>query len=494
MTTASLFISGVQKELQEERRAVKAFVEGDPLLHRYFTAFLFEDLPAGDRRTGDVYLAKVDRCAVYVGIFGQEYGVEDAEGVSPTEREFDRATARGKPRLIFAKGMEDRGRHPKMRDLIRKAGNQLIRRRFGNIPELMACLYASLVEHLERTGLLRTRPFDAAACPGATMADLSEEKLRWFLARARGERQFALAENTPLAEALAHLNLLDAGQPTHAAVLLFGRQTQRFLLTSEVKCMHFHGVEVRKPVPSYQIYKGTVFDLVDQAVDFVMSRITRSVGTRARGPESPVEYELPRDAVAEAIVNAVAHRDYTSNASVQVMLFSDRLEVWNPGELPPPLTMELLRAPHASLPHNPLLADPLFLARYIEKAGTGTLDMIALCREAGLPEPEFRQDGGMFVQTIWRDWLTGTIIEEMRLNQRQRRGLVYLKENRQITNAEYQRVTGCSPRTATRDLTILVEKSVVAPRGKGRGVVYQFFRKHAINTPNKPGKSSNTGI
>ena len=103
--------------------------------------------------------------------------------------------------------------------------------------------------------------------------------------------------------------------------------------------MHFHGTEVGKPIPSYQIYKGTVFELVDQAVDFVMSKITRAVGTRALGPQqAPVEYELPHEAVAEAIVNAITHRDYTSNASVQVMLFADRLEVWNPGELPPPFT------------------------------------------------------------------------------------------------------------------------------------------------------------
>ena len=114
--------------------------------------------------------------------------------------------------------------------------------------------------------------------------------------------------NTPLSEALAHLKLLEAVQPTYAAILLFGMKPQQFLLPSEVKCLHFHGTEVRKPIPSYQIYKGTVFDLVDQAVDFVMSKITRTVGTRSQGPEAPVEYELPRDAVAEAIVNAVVHR------------------------------------------------------------------------------------------------------------------------------------------------------------------------------------------
>ncbi len=102
------------------------------------------------------------------------------------------------------------------------------------------------------------------------------------------------------------------------------------------------------------------------------------------------------------IVKAGAHRDYTSNASVQVMLFADRLEVWNPGELPATLTIDQLSRPHASIPRNPLIADPLFLARYAEKAGSGILDMIARCRGAGLPAPEFRQSGGQFIQILTR--------------------------------------------------------------------------------------------
>ncbi|MFH1901329.1 MAG: Fic family protein [Candidatus Omnitrophota bacterium] len=184
--------------------------------------------------------------------------------------------------------------------------------------------------------------------------------------------------------------------------MLFGKKPQRFLITSEVKCLHFHGTEVRKPIPSYQIYKGAIFELVDQSLDFVMSKITRSVGTRLLGAQAPVKYELPREAVAEGIVNAVVHRNYASNASVQVMLFSDRLEVWNPGELPPGLTIEGLRRPHASIPHNPLICEPAFLAHYAEKAGSGILDMIKLCKAAGVPTPTFRQDGGQFVQTLWR--------------------------------------------------------------------------------------------
>lgn len=84
------------------------------------------------------------------------------------------------------------------------------------------------------------------------------------------------------------------------------------------------------------------------------------------------------------------------------MLFSDRLEVWSPGELRPPMTLDKLTRPHPSLPVNPLIAEPLYLSKYIEKAGSGTLDMADLCRSAGLRPPEFRLDVGCFIVTIYR--------------------------------------------------------------------------------------------
>jgi predicted HTH transcriptional regulator len=228
------------------------------------------------------------------------------------------------------------------------------------------------------------------------------EKIKWFISRARNAREYALHEDTSALDTLKHLNLLEKEVPSNASILLFGKSPQRFLITSEVKCLHFHGTEIQKPIPSYQIYKGTVFDLVDQSVDFVMSKLARSVGTREQGPEAPVEYDIPQAVVAEGIVNAIAHKDYTSNASVQIMLFADRLEIWNPGGLPPSLSLESLRKPHASHPANPLIAEPLFLAKYIEKAGTGTLDMIQLCRKHDLMEPEFRLDDGSFVLILRR--------------------------------------------------------------------------------------------
>ena len=363
--------------------------------------FVFEDVPATDRCPDEVYLSEVERCDVFVGLLGQSYGMEDVDGLSPTEREFDRATALGKHRMIFLTVAKESHRHIKMQALVAKAQTGLIRKRFNTAQELVSGLYAALVDYLEDRALIRSGPFDATACPKASQADLDVEIMTRFIRNARRARQFPLTEHALSADLLKHLNLLDDDRPTNAAVLLFGKAPQRFLISSEVKCAHFHGTEVSKPIPSYQVYKGTAFGLVDQAVDFVLSKVALSVGTRVDTARAPVTYEIPKEVVNEAIVNAVAHRDYTSHGSIQVMLFADRLEVRNPGRLPPTLTPDMLRVAHGSVPHNPLLAESLYLAEYIERMGTGTLDIIRRCAEAGLQEPSFAVEDG-FVTTVWR--------------------------------------------------------------------------------------------
>lgn len=396
-----IFISSVQKEFAEERRALKAYIQGDALLSRFFEAFLFEDLSASDRKAKTLFLEEVRRSGLYLALLGNQYGVKDSSGLSSTHHEFKEATRLGKPRLIFVRGSDDKARDPKMRALVSAVGKQLIRRRFTSSADLNPAVYASLVDYLESSGLLRFGPFDAAICKDAAIKDLSVSKIRRFVAIAREARGFPLPANASTKQILTHLNLLHNDMPTHAAILLFGHKPQRFLISSEIKCAHFHGTEVQKPIPFYQVYKGTTFELVDQAVNFVLSKINLAVGTREHSTQAPVEYEMPPEVVREAIVNAVAHRDYTSNGSVQVMLFSDRLEVWNPGTLPPSLTLEKLRHPHGSVPGNPLLAEPLYLTKYIERMGTGTGDMIARCRKAGLKEPQFTLTDG-FVITLRR--------------------------------------------------------------------------------------------
>ena len=87
---------------------------------------------------------------------------------------------------------------------------------------------------------------------------------------------------------------MDARQ-TRQSCYCSGNHPNRFLISSEIRCAHFHGTEVAKPIPSYQVYKGTAFQLVDHAVDFVLSKIALWVGTRAESVQAPVVYEIPKE-------------------------------------------------------------------------------------------------------------------------------------------------------------------------------------------------------
>ena len=203
-----------------------------------------------------------------------------------------------------------------MQALIRKAQSGLIRKRFNTPEELINQLDAVLVEYLVEKGHIHSETFDEMPCSKASLDDLDAERMARFIRTARGARSFPLTEEASTEELLVHLNLLNDGKPTNAAVLVFGKAPQQFLISSGVKCAHYHGTEVAKPIPSHQIYNGTALQLVDQAVDFVLSKIALSVGTRAESVQAPVAYEIPKEVVTEAIVNAVAHRDYISNASV----------------------------------------------------------------------------------------------------------------------------------------------------------------------------------
>lgn len=484
-TRLKIFISSVQKEFERVRIDLKAFLQGDAFLRRFISeVFLFEEIPAKDRRADQVYLEEVERCDIYLGIFGYQYGYEDQEGISPTEREFNHATRLGKTRLIYVWGADEKQRVPKMKRLIGKMGGELIRRRVQDSSALTAEVYASLVDYLDSRGALRVPPFDASGCDDAKLKDLSRKRIEWFLETARRERGFPLKPNTTTLALITHLNLVDNGKPTNAAVLLFGANPQRFHRTAETKCIHCHGTEYRRPFASLQVYGGDLFEQVDQSRDFVLAKINRAVGTRAAAITAPATYELPPEAVDEAIVNAIAHRDYYSNASVEVRLFADRLEVWNPGSLPGTLTLDSLRHDHPSIPYNPLVAESLYLTRYIERVGSGTQAMIELCREAGLPEPEFEQRAGSFVTTIWRDWLTDQITEELNLNDRQRKAIPLIRQQRRLTNSDYQAVTGATRPTSKRDLEDLVKKGVIAPRGSGRGSYYESLKKRLINGSN----------
>lgn len=499
MTMIKVFFSSVQREFADERELLCKYIREDALLGKFFQPFIFENLPAINLSASQAYLSEAATSEIYLGLYGRDYGYEDAEGLSPTEREYDTATENNRHRIVFIKRCGER--HPKEKAFIQKVEQNVVRKSFETYEELRTAVYSALVRFLEEKEYLRLLPWDASICPAASMEDIDEEKVEEFVSVARKRRNFALQLGLPAEAVLKHLNLIDGpSRITNAALMLFGKKPQRFNVTSEIKCMQFYGTTVEKPVPAYQIYKGDVYQLVDQATSFVMSRIDTWIGShnQTNNAEAPSKTEIPIDAVHESICNAVAHRDYTSNASVQVMLFRDRLEIWNPGILPLGLTIQDLEGPHKSQPHNPLIAEPMFLKGYIEKAGTGTADIIAKCVNHGLRKPQFHQ-GSDFKVIIWRkevnqkieqvtqktaevvqknaevdqkimEVVQKTISQSKRLSQETISTILYaINNNAYISIKEMMVLTGCGSTTVKRYLNILVNNGAISHHGPDNG-------------------------
>ncbi len=451
------------------------FIRTHPLLSSRFEPVAFEEEPAQENTPQLVYLDGVENCDIYLGIYGTEYGYQDAQGVSPTEREYDRATELGKYRLAYVRIAEENERHPKEEALIHKIEQDIVRHAFVDSEGLRNAVIASLVRYLEKKGFLQCSPFDSSITPGATMNDMDVPFMRNYIRMARTKRNFKLEEDTPPEELLRKLYLMnDDGSLVNAAILLFGKDPQRYLPASEVKCAQFYGNVVEKPIPSYQTYQGNVFELADQATSFIMSRVDNWVGTRASGTtaEVPTLPELPIDAVKEAIVNAICHRDYTSTASVQVMLFRDRLEIRNPGSLPVELTPSKLAGSHNSAPHNLRIAEAMYRNGYIEKMGTGTEDIIRKCRAQGLRTPEFRQDGD-FIVTIWRK-------EKARKTQKTQKShkasaesfmalINLIKKNPAITRKELAESLNIDIKQVRKDIEVLRAEGKLSHEGPSRG-------------------------
>ena len=399
-----IFISSVQKEFASERKALASYIRNDAILGKFFDVFLFEEVPSQARSAADVYLSEVDKCDIYLGILGESYGNTNSSGVSATESEYNRAAKKHKERICFIK----RQTHPEQRQsrFIGRVNSDIVRNGFADFDELRTVVYAALARFLESKSLISVLPFDCSNSANVQKKDLVVSKMRQFVREARIERKWNVPISASPMQVLEALCLVDDnGQILNPAALLFGKAPQRFFPASCVKCAWFLSNKVEKPMADHQIYSGDVFKLVDDATFFVMSHISNQIG-RHDAPDSAAatsRFELPEAAVREAIVNAVCHRDYSSAASVQVMLFKDRLEVWSPGPIPKGMTLAKMYKPHKSYPANPLLAYAMFLRKYVEQTGTGTGDIIARCREWGLPDPQWRvDDGDDFVTVIYR--------------------------------------------------------------------------------------------
>ena len=480
MKKYKIFISGVQKELKAERRAVKDFILGDVLLSEYFDVFLFEDSPAKSKSAEKAYLDEVGKCDVYIGLLGRQYGGIGKAEMSPTEAEFRKARKTHKDILIYIRGenIRDKSREPGVQKLIKeikdpKSGYGY--RRFNLTDELTLLVYESLIVFLKEKGEISKAGFDQRICDGAKFSDINDAKVQWFLKVARSMRNFPLDVGSSTKNVFTHLKLLKDGKLTNAAILLFGKSPRKFVDQAKIKCIQIPSTEVEKPFTSYHIYeKENLFEQVDKAVSFVLDAIRFPVIQQAHTVQADRPREIPVFAIQEAIVNAVAHRDYNTTSSVQVMVFLDRVEIWNSGTLPANLKVEDLKKPHASHPANPILATAMYYANYIQQVGSGTMEMVKQCKAQGLPEPEFVSERNLEFKTILpRDMFTASFLEKKGLNERQMKAVKLIKEKGLIRLADLKEFyPDVADRTLNRDIQALVDKGILKAQGKKKGRRY----------------------
>lgn len=184
------------------------------------------------------------------------------------------------------------------------------------------------------------------------------------------------------------------------------------------------------------------------------------------------------NAIREAVINVLCHRDYTSAAHSQIRLYDDHLDIWNAGSLPPPLTPEILLGEHDSIPRNRKIAEAFFYMGLIERWGSGTTRMASELQKEGFPKPQFESSAGRFKVTFFKQVSIEKPLNKHLLSQRQLSAIEFVKKHGSISNAEYQTVTGVSDRTALRDLKELKLKGIlISVGGTGRSVTYR------LNTP-----------
>ena len=169
----------------------------------------------------------------------------------------------------------------------------------------------------------RKVPWDLQICEEASLVDIDEEKVRWFLMKAKYERGLDIGETTSVVEALLRLKLLHNRKPTNAAVLLFARDPQRFFIQSEIKGIRFKGVDVTGEMIDLRVIEGDIFDQLTETEKFIFNNIAMAAWIEQGKIERQERWEYPPKAMREALANAICHRDYKTTSKVQVRIFDD---------------------------------------------------------------------------------------------------------------------------------------------------------------------------
>ena len=231
-------------------------------------------------------------------------------------------------------------------------------------------------EFFYKEGLIQ---FDESPCEKFSLNnDLTEEAWDLFCRRAK------IPKDIEPITALNNLHLLGSGgRMTHAGAWLLAGDIRKFNISADVACALFMGTDKVK-ILDRRGFHSDVYSMIDETVAWILSKINvEYIIKHVKREERP---ELPEEALREAVVNALAHRDYRSTANVQIYIFKDRVEIVSPGGLPAGMTEADLGI--KSIPRNPLLFAMLYRMEAVEHIGSGIKRIRNLCRDYGVDEPD----------------------------------------------------------------------------------------------------------
>ncbi len=350
MQSYKVFVSANQTELKNERAAIRDIILHSPGMEGYFNVFLFEDMPAKGKAPAATYLKQVENSDIYIGIFGNEYGIKGKDGLSATEREFREFIAKksGGETLIFLKGTDDSKRDKDTSKLIKYVKDNCIYKRFSNIDELQKHVLSSLITFLRDKGKLSKLSFDERVCDEATYSDIDENEVKEYLQ----ERAVKLKVAVPkvpvknfLTRTLKVVQETDGVlRPTNAGLLFFGKNPTEFISQHEIRIARFKGTDRIEFLDSQEI-TGPIYKMLDDVEKF-FKRNTRLANKIVEFKRVDIP-EYPFEAIREAVINAIAHRDYNQQgAPIIISIFDDRAEISNPGGLLPGLDIKDLEGHH----------------------------------------------------------------------------------------------------------------------------------------------------
>jgi len=288
---------------------------------------------------------------------------------------------------------------------------------------------------------------------GASFDDIDERTVKIFLRKAEEAGRLPDIDGLSTPELLGKLHLTKNGHLKRAAIVLFGKDPGSFYPNIFVKIGKFEDDDYT--IRFQETEEGNIIQVLDKVLRTLDYKfLIRNISFEGMNRIETLEYPVP--ALREMLLNTLIHRNYMG-APTQIRVYDNKMFVWNDGGLPSTITLQQLTQIHSSHPRNPIIAGACFLGGYIDSWGSGIMKIINSCKAAGLPTPEFNEKEGGFIVTLFKDRFSEEQLQQLGLNGRQRKAILYVKEKGKITNSEYQTLNSVSKRTATNDLSELVE-------------------------------------